>query len=156
MHHGSPRRPMAILVLRFRRGFQAPSARFPRITTAVRAYQSSEPGTQLRKWRWISYPFQRPVRKFPIHFQPWRRIVPTVLDRGTDPRRQRRIGLGRLPLAALMCAATSCAGLPPAAPRRCHARRVTRFLPSNSNWEKLVCFIDRRLRRGKGPIIPKT
>ena len=36
---------MAILVLRFRRGFQAPSARFPRITTAVRAYQSSEPGT---------------------------------------------------------------------------------------------------------------
>jgi hypothetical protein len=44
---------MAILVLRFWRGFQAPSARFPRITTAVRAYQSLE---HLRKWRWIPYP----------------------------------------------------------------------------------------------------
>ncbi|WP_404977070.1 hypothetical protein [Accumulibacter sp.] len=44
---------MAILVLRVWRGFQAPSARFPRITTAVRAYQSLE---HLRKWRWISYP----------------------------------------------------------------------------------------------------
>jgi len=55
LHHGSlrrprrpPRRPMAILVLRFCRGFQAPSARFPRLTTAVRAYQSLE---HLRKWR---------------------------------------------------------------------------------------------------------
>jgi hypothetical protein len=46
---------MAILVLRFWRGFQAPSARFPRITTAVRAYQSLE---HLRKWRWIPYPSQ--------------------------------------------------------------------------------------------------
>jgi hypothetical protein len=44
---------MAILMLRFWRGFQAPSARFPRITTAVRAYQSLE---HWRKWRWISYP----------------------------------------------------------------------------------------------------
>lgn len=37
------RRPLAILVLQFWRGFQAPTARFPRNTTAVRADQSLDP-----------------------------------------------------------------------------------------------------------------
>ena len=72
LHHGLPRRPsqpprrpmaiMAILMLRFWRGFQAPSARFPRITTAVRAYQSLE---HWRKWRWISYPCEASFRSRP-------------------------------------------------------------------------------------------
>jgi hypothetical protein len=44
---------MAILVLPFWRGFQAPSARFLRIMIAVRAYQSLE---HLRKRCWLSYP----------------------------------------------------------------------------------------------------
>ena len=51
---------MTILMLRLWRGFEAPSTRFPRITTAVRPDQSLE---HWRKWRWIFYPWSYGVRK---------------------------------------------------------------------------------------------
>ena len=44
---------LAEVALRFWRGFQVASARFPAITTAVRAGQSLE---HVRKWRRLSYP----------------------------------------------------------------------------------------------------
>jgi hypothetical protein len=58
LRQGSPRprrppwRSMAILALRFWRGFPAPSTRFPRIMTAVRVGRRLE---HLQKCPWISY-----------------------------------------------------------------------------------------------------